>query len=178
MPDSTVVSSRPMPPSPRSDNLDAALRAALQADGTAEVPTTVLQEVCAQLVRHHDADLALVGFSCAGAAGPVALAASAGATGALRGLSLGTGEEPLTDLVGAALLQGRPVVCRRARNDPAHARWAARAWRLGFSTACAAPFPAGPGRTGVLAVFSPDDAAFGPDELDLLVDIAASLARE
>ena len=177
MPDSTVVPPRPMPLLSRFDNLGAALQTCHAADASCEVPTAVLCTVCQELVRQHEQDLALVAFSCAGSAGPVAIAASAGLTSALTGLSLGTGEEPLTDLVGAALLQGRPVVCRRTRNDPAHARWSQRAWRLGFATACAAPFEAGPGRTGVLAVFSPDEAAFGPDELDLLVDIAAALAR-
>ena len=177
MPDSTVVPPCPMPPPLRLDNLGAALQTCRAAGSSREVPTAVLCAVCRELVSHHERDLALVAFCCAGSAGPVAVAASAGLTSALTGLSLGTDEQPLTDLVGAALLQGRPVVCRRTRNDPAHARWSQRAWRLGFTTACAAPFEAGPGRTGVLAVFSPDDEAFGPDELDLLVDIAAALAR-
>lgn len=166
-----------MPHSSRTDNLAAALHRCGATEPAGEVPPRLLQEVCDELVRRHEGDLALIAFACAGAAGPVAIAASAGATSALPGLSLGTGEEPLTDLVGAALLQGRPVVCRRVRNDPAHARWSQRAWRLGFTTACAVPFEAGPGRTGVLAVFSPEDSSFGADELDLLVDIAAALAR-
>jgi hypothetical protein len=177
MPDPTVVSNSPSPASLRVASLTAALRACEAAPADVDVPRALLELVCAELVLHHPGDLALAAFSCAGAAGPVAIEACAGATSALAGLSLGRGEEPLTDLIGAALLQQRPVVCHRSRNDPAHARWGERAWRLGFATACAAPFEAGPGRSGVLAVFSPDERALGADELDLLVDIAAALAR-
>lgn len=165
------------PPAPRRARLEAALGLCRRAGPTAAVPHEVLDAVCAAVVGDSPGDLAVVAFCCAGAAGPVDLAASAGAVAVLPVLNLGTGEAPLTDLIGAALLQGRPVVCRRTRSDPAHARWADHAWRLGFGLACAAPFEAGPGRTGVLALFSPDEHAFGADELDLLVDIAAALAR-
>lgn len=177
MPEPTVVPPGSPDLAPRNPNLLEALRACQGLPPSADVPRHVLHTVCDALVRGHEGDLALVAYSCAGAAGPLDIAAGAGVTSALPGLSLAPHEEPLTDLIGAALLQGRPVVCRRARTDPAHDRWSARAWRLGFATACAAPFDAGPGRSGVLAVFSPDERAFGADELDLLVDIAAALGR-
>jgi GAF domain-containing protein len=120
--------------------------------------------------------VALVAFACADTAGPIVIAATAGTRDAVAALHLGTGQEVSSGLLGAALLQRRPVVCHHSRNDPAHARWSDRAWRAGFRAACAIPFDAGPGRTGVLGVFSPQDQAFGADELDRLVEIAEAVA--
>lgn len=176
MSEPTDVPAIPAPPSTRAENLAAALQACQSAGADPELPASLLEFVCATLVHHQPGDLAVAAFSCAGSAGPLDIAASAGATSALAGLHLGVGEA-VTDLIGAALLRARPVVCRRTMTDPAHARWSERAWRVGFATACAAPFDAGPGRAGVLAVFSPDERAFCADELDLLVDIAAALGR-
>ncbi len=158
-------------------NLCEALRVCRELSPSVAVPLPALRALCEALVSGHDGDLALVAHSCAGAAGPLDILAHAGAVSAIPDLCLVAREDPLVDLIGAALLQGRPVVCRRTRTDPAHARWAERAWRLGFSTACAAPFDAGPGRSGAVAVFSPGAHTFDADELDLLVDIAAALRR-
>jgi hypothetical protein len=148
-----------------------------QCRETMAAPDPPFASACAGLVTGLAGELALVVFSCSAAAGPYALVASAGEVTALPGLHLATPAEPHADLIGAALLQDRPVVCRRSRNDPAHTPWAERAWRAGFEAACAVPFGAGPGRSGVLAVYSRDPEAFGADEFELLVDLAAALDR-
>jgi hypothetical protein len=136
-----------------------------------------LEAACALACAGEPGRLALVAFACADAAGPIDIVAAAGDRNALAALQLAGGHDVSSSLLGAALLQRRPVVCRRSRNDPAHARWGDRAWRAGFLAACAVPFGAGPGRAGVLAVFSRLDGAFAPDELDCLVEAASELER-
>lgn len=137
----------------------------------------LLAEVCERATAGEPGRLALIAFACEGAAGPLCIAATAGDRTALPALQLGGAHDPSTGLLGAALLQRRPVVCHQSRADPAHARWAERAWRAGFRAGCAIPFVAGEGRTGVLGVFSPLDQSLGADEFDGLVEMVSALER-
>lgn len=166
-----------LPPTSRVARLQHALEVCSHPAETPLERTALFQTICERVIDPAHTELAVIAVSCRGTAGPAMIAGAAGAVDALPALNLGTNEQPLTDLMGAALLQDRPVVCRRSRSDPAHVRWAGRAWQLGFAAACAMPFAASATCTGVLGVFSADEQAFAPDVLDALVDIAAALSR-
>ncbi|MGE5246710.1 MAG: GAF domain-containing protein, partial [Verrucomicrobiota bacterium] len=74
---------------------------------------------------------------------------------------------------GTAIRTAAPVVARHIDTDPSFAPWREEALRRGYASSAALPFE---GCIGALTVYSPIPAAFGPEEVLLLTELADMLA--
>lgn len=78
--------------------------------------------------------------------------------------------------VGEAVRTGRPVVIRRALEDPRLEPWREILATIGAQGVAAFPLKTHGRTLGVLAVYSTDAAAFEPEETELLERVAANLS--
>ncbi len=78
--------------------------------------------------------------------------------------------------VGTSVREGRTVVLPDIATDPSYAPWRATALALGYVSGAAIPLRDGSRTFGSLVIYSDERDAFGPEEIDLLEQLAADLA--
>jgi PAS domain S-box-containing protein len=77
---------------------------------------------------------------------------------------------------GRAVRSGRPVACRNTATDPEYAPWREEATRRGFGSSIALPLLMDGQVFGVLSFYSAHAGSFGPEEIDLLQQMADTMA--
>lgn len=139
---------------------------------------TLLGEVCRLLVEDGGYRMAWVGFAERDAARTVRPAARAGfEAGYLDTVTITWDDSELgRGPTGTAIRTGRPVVVRNMLTDPAYAPWREEATRRGYASSIALPLTVGGETFGVLNVYAAEADAFAPGEMELLSELADSLA--
>jgi PAS domain S-box-containing protein len=77
---------------------------------------------------------------------------------------------------GVAIRTGEPAVCRDMMTDPAYAAWRDEAAKRGYASSVAFPLVDGGLTLGALSIYAPVADAFGPQEIELLTELANDMA--
>jgi PAS domain S-box-containing protein len=77
---------------------------------------------------------------------------------------------------GVAAREGRPAFSREIAADPAMTPWVEAALARGYASSASFPLGRGDGVFGVLSIYSAEPDAFVPQEVSLLVELAADLS--
>jgi PAS domain S-box-containing protein len=78
--------------------------------------------------------------------------------------------------VGTSVREGRTVVLHDIATAPTYAPWRETALALGYASGAAIPLRDGDRTFGTLVIYSDEPDTFGPEEIDLLEQLAADLA--
>ena len=152
------------------DALLAANRAVVQAADR----DTLFERICATCVDF-GFRLACVGMADGEAIVPVA---AAGVTAYLDGASFSTRDDRPTGRgpSGLAMRSGRSYISNDFLADPATAPWRDRAAAHGLEAAAVVPFSEGGRVVGVIAFYADRAGFFGPDEVALIDQFAATIS--
>ena len=140
-------------------------------------PQALLEEACSILVRTRDYILAWIG-KVDPVHGIVQLAAKAGDVGdALADASaIRYGMGPGRMAADRAVQSQKSVIVGDVRTDPAFISWKETAAKYGVVSVAAIPMPTKKDWAGVLTVYSDKAGIFGPEEIQLLTELAGELA--
>ena len=162
----------------RINRLHRTLSEANQGLVRAQTEPALLATICRSIVEHGGFRFAWVGYRADDPGGTILPMAHAGhEAGYLAAVTIGWhdnvhGRGP----AGRAIRSGRPVVSRDLAADPSMAPWSAAARERGYASVAALPLGQDGEVFGVLVIYAEERDAFGPEEIDLLEDLAADLA--
>ena len=77
---------------------------------------------------------------------------------------------------GTAIRTGKPCIARNIQTDPNFAPWRDAAAQRGYVSSIALPLMDGKRVFGALNIYASEPDAFGPEEVDLLLDLAGDLS--
>jgi PAS domain S-box-containing protein/putative nucleotidyltransferase with HDIG domain len=77
--------------------------------------------------------------------------------------------------VGAAITTGAPCIVNDTEHDPSYAPWRPEALRRGFNSTAALPLVSNGEVMGSLDVYSGEKDAFGPEEIEFLMEAAGDI---
>jgi PAS domain S-box-containing protein len=136
----------------------------------------LLQEICDIAVRTGGYRLAWVGLARDTSGHPVEAVAFAGhGAGYLKTVDVTWDNAPRGQVTGKCIREGRTVAMRDMAREPAFAPWREQALAHGYASSISLFLPLGEDR-GALMMYSEQAAAFEPDEVNLLEQMAADLA--
>ncbi len=161
-------------------NLSRALRTLGQGNQVlvrATEEASLLADTCRTIVASGGYLLAWVGYVEHDEARTVRPIASAGRTEYLHGVRVGWGDDEMgRGPTGMAIRTRTVQVLKDMRRSRRYAPWQAAADACGFRTSCALPLVVDDVAIGALMIYAGDLGSFGPDEVDVLVDLADDLA--
>lgn len=138
---------------------------------------TLLQQVCDIIIENTDYRACWVGRAETDPAKTVRIVARAGADeGYLAAAPFSWGDGPDRDGVGACIRKGETIVIADIRSDVRAAAWRERALAHGLRSLVAIPLEVDERSYGALMIYAAEPAAFGPQELALLGELADDLA--
>ena len=161
-------------------NLSRALRTLGQGNQVlvrATEEASLLADTCRTIVASGGYLMAWVGYVEHDEARTVRPVASAGRTEYLNGVHVGWGDDEAgRGPTGTAIRTRTVQVLKDMHRSRRFAPWRAAADACGFRTSCALPLVVDDGAIGALMIYAGDLGAFGPDEVDVLLDLADDLA--
>ena len=144
----------------------------------ADTEDELLEAICRIVINEGAYRYAWVGFREDDTAGTVRPVTSAGYGPGYQAGSHVTWHPTERGLgpVGTSIREGRTVVLPDIATDPSYAPWRQTALDLGYVSGAAIPLLEAGRAFGTLVIYSDESDAFGPDEIDLLEQLAADLA--
>jgi PAS domain S-box-containing protein len=140
--------------------------------------SALLQEMCRVAVKRGGYCMAWVGYARDDADKSVQPMASYGFDEGYLEMARITwaDSERGNDSTGRAVRNRRTELCQDFQDDPRMAPWQAAAKKLGYAASIALPLMDGEKCFGVFTLYSTEQAAFAPEEVNLLEEMAGDLA--
>jgi PAS domain S-box-containing protein len=161
-------------------NLSRALRTLGQGNQVlvrATEEAALLADTCRTIVASGEYLMAWVGYVEHDEASTVRAVASAGRTEYLNGLRVGWGDDEAgRGPTGTAIRTRTVQVLKDMHRSKKFAPWRTSADACGFRTSCALPLVVDDTTIGALMIYAGEPGTFGPDEVELLLDLAQDLA--
>jgi PAS domain S-box-containing protein len=156
-----------------------ALSMSNKALASAKDESGYLDEVCRIIVEDCGHAMVWVGYAENDAAKAVRPVAHAGfETGYLESLNITWADsERGRGPTGTAIRTGQPAACRNMRTDPKFAPWRARALSHGYASSVVLPLLSEGKAFGAVSIYSRQEDAFSPEEVDLLAELAGEISH-
>ncbi len=139
---------------------------------------SLLNGICRLLVEQGGYRMAWIGFAEADEGKSVRPVAQAGIDdGYLDAIQISwADDEHGRGPTGTAIRTGQPAIARNIPDDPAYAPWRAAAIQRGYASSIALPMRSGENCLGAFNLYAAEPAAFHPEEVQLLAELADDLA--
>ncbi len=160
-------------------NMSRALRTLGQGNQVlvrATQEASLLADTCQTIVASGGYLLAWVGYVEHDEAHTVRPVASAGCTEYLKGLHFSWGNDDLGRGPTGTAVRSQTVQVLKDTHRSRKFRWRAAADKHGLRTLCAFPLVVGDDAIGVLSIYAGEPGTFGPDEVEILLELADDLA--